>query len=94
MDNKYVLIIKKILFVLVNMEITYTDGTVKAGRVVIDNLSEGIDLGSLIWDHTDFKNYMNVDKRDKTVAGISLMGPGIRQYDDRMEVTFYSGGWK
>lgn len=78
----------------VNLEITYTDGTVKAGRVVPDNLSEGIDTGALIRDQMDFINYMNADTGYRSVAGISLTGPGVRQYADRMEVTFYNGSWK
>lgn len=78
----------------VNMEVTYQDGTVKSGRVILENLVEGIEIGSLVWDNNDFKKYMDLDTRDKTVTGITLTGPGIRQYEDTMEVTFYSGSWK
>lgn len=78
----------------VNMEVTYQDGTVKSGRVILENLVEGIEIGSLVWDNDDFKKYMDLDTRDKTVTGIKLTGPGIRQYEDTMEVTFYSGSWK
>ncbi len=78
----------------VQMEVTYTDGSVRAGRVILEQLREGIDLGSLIWDASDFQSYMNLRSRVKTVAGISLTGPGVRQYNGRMEVTFFNGGWK
>ena len=78
----------------VQMEVTYTDGSVRMGRVILEQLREGIDLGSLIWDAADFHSYMNLGSRVKTVAGISLTGPGVRQYNGRMEVTFFNGGWK
>lgn len=78
----------------VDMEVAYLDGTVKSGRVIMDNLVEGIEIASLIWDNNDFKKYMDLDAMDKEVAGIALTGPGIRQYASTMEVTFYSGNWK
>ncbi|MDE7311516.1 MAG: hypothetical protein K2N87_07885 [Eubacterium sp.] len=78
----------------VNMEVAYLDGTVKTGRVILENLAEGIGVASLVWDNSDFQKYMNMEIRDKTVTGITLTGPGIRQYADTMEVTFYGGNWK
>ncbi|MDE7310522.1 MAG: hypothetical protein K2N87_02695 [Eubacterium sp.] len=84
----------------VNMEITYLDGTVRTGRIILDHLAEGIDLRSLIRDSNDFQEYMGAgDGNQEFMCGggyaeIRLTGPGIRQYAGTMEVTFYSGGWK
>lgn len=78
----------------VNLEVTYTDGTVRSGRVILDNLTESVDMGSFIWDQDDFQKYMNQEDRDRRVAGICITGPGAGQYDDSVKVTFYSGGWE
>lgn len=78
----------------VNLEVVYTDGTVRTGRVILDNFTEGIDIGSLVWDQDDFQKYMKLEERDRQAIGIRITGPGAGQYDDRVEVTFYSGGWR
>lgn len=78
----------------VNLEVVYTDGTVRTGRVILDNFTEGIDIGSLVWDQDDFQKYMKLEERDRQAIGIRITGPGAGQYDDHVEVTFYSGGWR
>lgn len=84
----------------VSMEVTYQDGTKKAGRVILNNLQDGIDIRALALDGSTFQKYMDADagKQDFLCgggcAGIALTGQGVRSYADTMEVTFYSGGWK
>lgn len=74
----------------VNLRVTYSDGTVKNGRVVLKNLEEGdFNIDSLIWDGEDYVKYMNQLERDKEVTSIALSGEGIKQYDKEMEITFY-----
>lgn len=81
----------------VEMKVEYADGSVKEGRVVTDNLSEGIELDSLVIGNEGFLAYMQCGgggQKGSPVVRITLTGNGTRQYQQKMEVTFGQRIWK
>ncbi|MDE7311623.1 MAG: hypothetical protein K2N87_08430 [Eubacterium sp.] len=78
----------------VEMTVEYSDGTSKKGRVIVDNLQEGIDLHSIVWDDADFMNYMDLKAENKQVKRIYFSGERLGQYKKMIEIEFFSGIWE
>lgn len=58
----------------VDLKVTYMDGTVKSGRVLLDHLREGTSIRSLVRDSSDFQKYMDADNSNPEF----LCGGGVQ----------------
>ena len=84
--GKLVNIIWKIPEVRIN--ITYTDGTVKEGRVLIDNLVNGITVNGLPYDNDTLNNALLSDGLACGIQSISFSGDGLKYYNDNLTVEY------
>jgi hypothetical protein len=64
-------------------KITYSDGTVKTGRVIMDNLQNGIPLKNLPRDLESFGNSVSGKKIDSAVK-IEFFGSGLKFYSNKI----------
>lgn len=72
----------------VKMRITYTDGTVKEGRVLMDNLSNGMTVNGLPYDHDTLYNALLSDGVNCRIQNISFSGNGLKYYADTLSVEY------
>lgn len=73
----------------VRIEITYTDGTVKEGRVLMDNLSNGITVNGLPYDHDTLYDALLNDGANCRIQSISFSGDGLKYYTDTLSVEYF-----
>lgn len=72
----------------VDMEITYSNGTVKRGRILLDLLINGVPIKGLPYDYDTIQNSLCGDGSLSTISTIKLYGDGLQFYDDKIEVQF------
>lgn len=72
----------------INAEITYEDGTVKTGRVILDNLTNGISIDSLPYDSTTLMDNLNDSSYLARVKNIRFFGSGLKFYKSDITINF------
>lgn len=72
----------------VRINITYTDGTIKEGRVIMDNLTNGITVNGLPYDNDTLNNALLSDGLACGIQSISFSGDGLKYYDDKLTVEY------
>lgn len=73
----------------VTMTVEYASGKVETHRILLDNLSTGVDLSSVPYDIDSFIDYVNLEGKLSKVKGISFSGRGLRFYKNNIVVTSY-----
>lgn len=73
----------------VTMQITYENGMVITGRVLLDNLSNVFIINKLPYDFNGVTDYLNNYSYRENVVSIRLSGDGLSYYDCNFDVTFY-----
>lgn len=72
----------------IRMKITYSDGTIREGRVLMDNLSNGITVSGLPYDYDTLYNAMLSDGVICRIQDISFSGDGLKYYKDILSVEY------
>lgn len=72
----------------VKAEITYTNGTVREGRVLLNNLSNGIMISGMPYDYDTLYNAMFSDGTNCTIENIEFSGEGLNYYKDTITVEY------
>lgn len=72
----------------INAEITYEDGTVKTGRVILDNLTNGIAIDSLPYDSITLMDNLNDNSYLARVKNIRFFGSGLKFYKSDITINF------
>jgi hypothetical protein len=72
----------------VDARITYVDGTVREGRVIMDNLSNGITVKALPYDYDTFYNWSFGIGNDSTIVSIEFYGDGFKYYSNIIDVEY------
>ena len=71
------------------MNVQYTSGKSETHRILLDNLSAGVDLSSIVYDTNSFVDYVNFEGKLSKVKSISFSGVGLKFYKDKLEITTY-----
>lgn len=76
----------------VHVKITYMDGTEKKGRVLMENLINGITVNELPYDYDTLYDALLGDGLDCSIQSIYFYGDGLKYYDEKltMECIKYS----
>ncbi len=72
----------------VNARITYSNGIVREGRVLLDNLVNGIDVLGMPYDYDTLSNAMLGDGSNCTLESIEFSGDGLGYYKDEIIVEY------
>lgn len=72
----------------VKAKITYTDGAVREGRVLLNNLSNGIMVSGMPYDYDTLYNAMFSDGVACTIESIEFFGDGLEYYKDAVTVEY------
>lgn len=72
----------------VKAKITYKDGSVREGRVLLDNLSNGIMVSGMPYDYDTLYNAMFSDGINCTIESIEFFGDGLEYYKDAITVEY------
>ena len=72
-----------------NLVAEYENGTRVEHRVLLDNLSNGVDFSSLVNDDNMFVDYINYKGDLSNVKCISFSGPGLKYYQDNIKLMYY-----
>lgn len=72
----------------VRIEIEYMDGTIKEGRVLMDNLVNGITVNGLPYDYDTLYDVLLGDSLNCRIKSISFSGDGLKYYDDNLTVEY------
>ncbi len=72
----------------VNAKITYTNGIVREGRVLLDNLSNGIEISGIPYDYDTLYDAMSGDSGNCTLESIEFSGDGLDYYKDKITVEY------
>lgn len=67
-------------------KVTYTDGQTRQGRVLPENLRDGVLIRKLPYDHNTLFNAMQSDGLICSIRSIELYGPGLKYYRDDVRV--------
>ena len=78
----------------VDMNVEYTSGKSETHRILLDNLSAGVDLSSIVYDTNSFVDYVNFEGKLSKVKSISFSGVGLKFYKDKLEITTYDENYK
>lgn len=70
----------------VNMEVVYTDGHKEKHRILLDNLSEGMYVNSIVYDEDTFVDAVNYDGILSQVDYITFSGQGLKYYDNTITI--------
>lgn len=73
----------------VNMHVYYSDGREEVHRVLLDMLSEGVELGTLATTDETLINMLNGVELPNTVDKIVFEGDGLKYYKNNIDVEFY-----
>jgi len=72
----------------VDMTITYADGTVKSGRVLMNMLSSGITTDYLPYDNKTLENSLERGKSNCAIEKVRLHGRGLKYYKKEISVDY------
>lgn len=72
----------------VNIRITYADGTIREGRVLMDNLSNGITVNGLPYDYDTLYGALLSDGAHCRIQSVSFFGAGLKFYADTLSVEY------
>lgn len=72
----------------VKAKITYTNGIVREGRVLLNNLSNGLLISGMPYDNDTLYNAMTGDGDVCTIESIELCGDGLEYYKDVITVEY------
>lgn len=72
----------------VNAKITYTNGVVREGRVLLDNLSNGIEVSGIPYDYDTLNNAMSGGGESCALESIEFSGEGLDYYKDEIVVEY------
>ncbi|WP_155266727.1 hypothetical protein [Selenomonas ruminantium] len=70
----------------VKATITYSDGTERTGRVILDNLRNGITVNGMPYDYDTLYDSINSDGTSAKIKSIILHGDGLKYYTDMISV--------
>ena len=73
----------------VDMHVYYSDGREEIHRVLLDMLSEGVELGMLATTDETLINMLNGVELPNTVVKIVFEGDGLKYYKNNVDVEFY-----
>lgn len=72
----------------VNAKITYTNGFVREGRVLLDNLSNGIEISGIPYDYDTLNDAMSGSGETCALESIEFSGAGLDYYKDVITVDY------
>ena len=66
--------------------ITYSDGSTKTGRILLNNLEGDITASAMPYDYETLENALNGDEAKSRITGISLTGEGMKFYKEEIVI--------
>lgn len=78
----------------VDMNVEYTSGKIETHRILLDNLSSGVDISSIVYDTNSFIDCVNFDGKLSKVKTITFSGVGLNLYKDKFEITTFNEDYK